>query len=167
MAARLEYLVTGLNSRVALRRWDRRRDRSAMTRWPAYNPALPAHWLTPVQPVREERQHIAIAPAPGVVMTPPLVGRITLHSIEEGAARLGIALHPDMLGLGLGGEALDLLWQHAWRNLGLAALRLDVAADNRRAVACYRAAGFVERSRIWRQLDGGRVAIYLEMERRS
>jgi RimJ/RimL family protein N-acetyltransferase len=91
-----------------------------------------------------------------------LIGRITLRDIDRGEARLGIYLHPQEIGKGFGREALAIFCSYIFRRVGLARLRLDVASDNRRAVACYRAVGFRTVDFIRRDEHA-----YLEMEHTS
>lgn len=140
-------------NQVNLRTWHRRRDRHEIDRWPPYLPELPAHWVVS-PPVSGPRVSLAITRGP------VLVGRVTLRNIANGAADLGIAIHPEHLGQGLGVTSLCLLAQYA-RQQRLTVLRLDVAEDNRRAVRCYERAGFVVIGERWRSefryLDMARV----------
>jgi RimJ/RimL family protein N-acetyltransferase len=46
-------------------------------------------------------------------------------------------------GHGVGGAALDMVCRHAFENLGLHRVELEVAVDNDPAIRCYERAGFV------------------------
>lgn len=148
VAAPPAYLVTG--SLCGVREW-RRRDRSTLETWPAVQ--LPAHWRS-VEPVAGERHSYAIDALPA----PALIGRISLREVDHEQARLGIYLRPDYVGRGYGTAALAVFQRWVFRSLGLAALVLDVAADNRRAIACYQRAGWQTTASVSR---GGHT--YLEM----
>lgn len=134
------YLARG--SRIGIRPWNRRHDRHQIGQWPPYAPALPAHWLVSA-PAAGRRLSYAL----DLSGQARLVGRISLRNVDGGVAELGISLHPDHLGAGLGVEALGLLAKVV---SGLAALRLDVAAENLRAIRCYERAGFVTIGEVWR-----------------
>jgi [ribosomal protein S5]-alanine N-acetyltransferase len=75
------------------------------------------------------------------------LGEIRLRDVDlnDRRARLGIAFYdPTLLGQGLGRAAIRILFTYAFQELQLHRLSLRVLADNLRAVACYRACGFVE-----------------------
>lgn len=148
----LDALTAG---RVVVRPWRRRRDRHQIDGWPPYTPALPAHWLVSPAPGDQKRVSYAV----DLAGERRLIGRIGLRWVASGTAALGIALHPAYLGDGLGREALQLINQIGLQ-LGLAALRLDVAEENTRAIRCYQRVGFVASGLSWR--DGYR---YLAMAR--
>ena len=63
-------------------------------------------------------------------------------------------------GKGHGAEALRLVTDYAFSQLGLERVGLRVYAYNMAAVRCYQKAGFVERDRTLR--PGGETAIYME-----
>jgi RimJ/RimL family protein N-acetyltransferase len=142
--------TTGLivtTARVRTVRWTRHH-RRVIERWP--QPALPAHWKTSSTTGAGLRESFAL------LCGDTLIGRLTLRHIDEAtrAARIGIYLHPDQVGKGYGAEILTAFGRN-W------SLWADVAADNDRAVRCYRWVGFVlERSF---EFDGHR---YLDMARR-
>ncbi len=78
-------------------------------------------------------------------------------SSDEGTAELGILLgEKDCWGQGYGPEALRLLLDHAYRDLGLRQISLCVHATNSRALRAYEKVGFVSerRLRIGRWLFG-------------
>jgi RimJ/RimL family protein N-acetyltransferase len=63
-------------------------------------------------------------------------------------ARLGIGLYDAArLGQGIGRAAIRAVFPHAFSVMGLHRLSLRVLAYNARAIACYRACGFVEEGR--------------------
>ena len=97
-----------------------------------------------------------------------LIGRITLRdfcadSLTGKSARIGIFLHPDYYGRGIGTEALHLFCQYdaSLPHESLSVIRLDVALDNKRAIAAYSRAGFRLCGMFYRSGHA-----YLEMERR-
>jgi RimJ/RimL family protein N-acetyltransferase len=127
------YLAS--SSLVGVRLWTRR-DRSVIERWPRVN--LPAHWQD-AGDVVGPRISFAIDELP----RPQLVGRITLRGMSESSdsARIGIYLHPEYCGLGLGSSSLLAVQRHLFRS-GMKRLLLDVAQDNTRAVRAYLRAGW-------------------------
>jgi RimJ/RimL family protein N-acetyltransferase len=74
------------------------------------------------------------------------IGVIGLHrtSRELRQTELGIAIgEPTRWGQGHGREAIALLLDHAFRELGLHRVQLHVDADHARGIACYTRVGFV------------------------
>ena len=94
---------------------------------------------------------IATSPTAWVVaFNGRFLGEIRLRDVDQTdrRARLGIAFYdPTVLGQGLGRTAIRLLFPHAFQDLQLHRLSLRVLADNARAIACYKACGFVEEGR--------------------
>lgn len=94
---------------------------------------------------------IAASPTAWVVTyNARFLGEIRLRDVDltDRRARLGIAIYdPALLGQGLGRAAIRILFRHAFQDLQLHRLSLRVLADNVRAVACYKACGFVEEGR--------------------
>jgi RimJ/RimL family protein N-acetyltransferase len=83
----------------------------------------------------------------------PASGTISLIDIDwhRGAAdNIGMRNHPHLCDKGIGSAALTMM-QAWWLDHDLKGLRLDVAATNRRAVACYKKAGFRETAQVWRE----------------
>lgn len=118
---------------VIVRPWHRRKDRRAIERWPA-TAILPGWGLLPGS-TSDRRQGWAIDLSGGL-----LVGRITLRDIQPPwYARLGIYLHPDYYGQGIGQAALRAFLPIA----PVHTIWLDVAAHNARAIRCYEKVGFV------------------------
>ena len=83
------------------------------------------------------------------------IGEIFLHSLadHDRRARLAVGIFaPDLLGRGLGREAIGLVLDHAFADVGKGGLGLNrvdlrVIGFNTRAIRCYRACGFVEEGR--------------------
>ncbi len=94
-----------------------------------------------------------------IVVDDALIGNCGLHRIEwrHRGAQLGIVIGDDAYrGRGLGGDAVRTLVEHAFTNLGLHRIELDVLADNESARRCYTRLGFVEEGvrRAARYVDG-------------
>ena len=80
-----------------------------------------------------------------------VLGSLTLRDIDRReSARLGITIGADYVSQGYGTEAMVLFLDHYFGEMGFAAIVLDVAATNLRAVGCYRALGFRETGRHYR-----------------
>jgi [ribosomal protein S5]-alanine N-acetyltransferase len=73
------------------------------------------------------------------------IGSIGLHPVQNARTRvLGIVIgEHDCWSQGYGREAIGLLLDHAFGDLDLHRVQLDVHADNARAIACYEKLGFV------------------------
>jgi RimJ/RimL family protein N-acetyltransferase len=79
-----------------------------------------------------------------------LIGAAFLSDVREAGrkARLAIGMYaPQFLGRGLGTEAIRLVLRHAFGTLGMHRVDLKVLDFNDRALAAYRACGFVEEGR--------------------
>lgn len=75
------------------------------------------------------------------------IGNIRLHTLNLADERANMAiaiLDPDLLGQGLGGEAMRLVADYAFGPMGLHRLSMRVLSFNTRAIAAYRKLGFVE-----------------------
>ena len=95
-----------------------------------------------------------------------LMGTISLRDIVQGvSARLGISLGPDYVDLGYGTESLRRFLPHYFGQMGFAALLLDVAAANRRAVHVYEKLGFAHAGSHYRDVAEGVDLSFLELER--
>jgi RimJ/RimL family protein N-acetyltransferase len=121
-------------SQVTVRTWDKRKDRRAIGRWP--KPTIPAHWVATSHQGRSVSWAVdAEVNHRGML----LVGRISLRDFRGVySARLGMYLHPDYYGQGIGTAAL----RQFLRIAPVYVILLDVAPDNHRALGCYRNAGF-------------------------
>jgi RimJ/RimL family protein N-acetyltransferase len=78
------------------------------------------------------------------------LGEIRLRDVNmtDRNGRLGIGIYdPAWLGKGVGRAAIRLLLPHAFGAMGLHRVSLRVLDINTRAIACYRACGFVEEGR--------------------
>ena len=79
-----------------------------------------------------------------------LAGAAFLYDVREAGrkARLAIGMYaPQFLGRGLGTESVRLVLRHAFGTLGMHRVDLRVLDFNDRAIAAYRACGFVEEGR--------------------
>ena len=79
-----------------------------------------------------------------------LIGAAFLLDVREAGrkARLAIGMYaPQFIGRGLGTEAIRLVLRHAFGTLGMHRVDLKVLDFNDRAIAAYRACGFVEEGR--------------------
>jgi len=80
---------------------------------------------------------------------PELVGHLGLFGIsaKDRCGTVGIALLRPHLGRGYGTDAMRLIVDYGFREVGLHRIQLGVYAYNARAIAAYRKAGFVEEGR--------------------
>ena len=79
-----------------------------------------------------------------------LAGAVFLADVRENGAkaRLAVGLYaPALMGRGIGRDAIHMALRHAFGKLGMHRVDLKVLADNARAIAAYRACGFVEEGR--------------------
>lgn len=82
--------------------------------------------------------------------TGEFAGEAVLNEFDAQAnsANFRIVLRgPGWFGRGLGSEATSLMAHHAFTQIGLSRVVLDVRADNVRAIRAYEKAGFVETAR--------------------
>ncbi len=84
------------------------------------------------------------------------IGHVRLHSVDEAHRRARYAIgifDPSAWGHGYGTLATRLVLRYAFEEMSLHRVDLRVLAYNRRAIACYRAAGFrqegIEREAAW------------------
>jgi RimJ/RimL family protein N-acetyltransferase len=105
--------------------------------------------------VRSWADHLAARTAAGascwaVESDGELAGAAFLYDVREAGrkARLAIGMYaPYFLGRGLGTESVRLVLRHAFGTLGMHRVDLRVLDFNDRAIAAYRACGFVEEGR--------------------
>lgn len=73
-----------------------------------------------------------------------LIGHVTLWGadVRNRCATFAIVIGPEHQSKGLGTEVTRLMTQYGFAELGLHRIELQVNADNSRAVAAYRRAGF-------------------------
>jgi RimJ/RimL family protein N-acetyltransferase len=74
-----------------------------------------------------------------------VIGAVGLHSVHAivRSAWLGVMIGDTRLqGKGLGTDAVRAVCRHAFDDLGLHKVELDVLADNARAIRCYEKVGF-------------------------
>jgi Acetyltransferases, including N-acetylases of ribosomal proteins len=95
------------------------------------------------------------------------IGQINLDSIDwkNRVGRIGIVIgNADDHGKGYGTEAMRLLIDYSFLDLGLNRLELEVYDFNERGIRCYRSCGFREEGRLReRQYKKGRYVDVLEM----
>lgn len=92
------------------------------------------------------------------------VGTIELYDLRGHEATLGIIIgERSHWGRGYGPEAIRALLDHAFGELGLDRVRLHTFADNPRAIAAFRKAGFEERARV--PARAGRTDVQMALER--
>lgn len=74
-----------------------------------------------------------------------IVGTVGLRNLDlaRGEGTLGIIIRADVVGRGVGTDAIRALIRHAFDALGLCRVLLDVAVNNRRARHVYETLGFV------------------------
>lgn len=76
-----------------------------------------------------------------------LIGSCQLNGIDAGSQSCSLQIRigeRDAWGKGYGTEAVRLLVEHAFQDLGLQQVELEVFADNERAIRTYRKVGFRE-----------------------
>lgn len=93
------------------------------------------------------------------------IGTVELYDLRGSSATLGIIIgERSHWNRGYGPEAIHALLGHAFRELGLDKVRLNTFADNERAQAAFRKAGFRELRRVPAQL-AGRTDVQMEVWR--
>jgi len=80
---------------------------------------------------------------------PVLIGHLGLRGAtpKDRCATLGIALGREYTGRGYGSDAMRVIVDYAFRELGLHHLQLSVAPFNQAGIRAYEKAGFVEEGR--------------------
>jgi RimJ/RimL family protein N-acetyltransferase len=79
-----------------------------------------------------------------------LIGDIRLHSMNDHDRRAALAvglLDPDLLGQGIGTQAMRLILEYGFATLGLNRVTLRVVDYNARAIAAYKKLGFKHEGR--------------------
>lgn len=105
--------------------------------WPRRSPAENAFWFSELQRDKT-RLYCAVDNE-----SQTLIGRISLREIfGRHSARLGIGFGRDYVSQGYGTETLRLFLDHYFDKMGFDRIVLDVAAVNKRAIACYERCGF-------------------------
>jgi RimJ/RimL family protein N-acetyltransferase len=148
------------SARLSVRGWTLHDDELA-DEWPSYNDPFEPLWNLPRQlglssdawsvlDSWTNRRTWAVDDRAG-----RLIGRISLREIDarRAEARLGITFGAPYIGQGLGTEALALFLDYYFTDFGFAAMLLDVAAPNERAVRSYRHLGFRHVADDWRLAD--------------
>ncbi|MCI8453758.1 MAG: GNAT family N-acetyltransferase [Lachnospiraceae bacterium] len=91
---------------------------------------------------------------------------LRLVDYEAGTARIGfIVINPKLRGRGLGKEMVCQALCYAFGLLGLKRVSLGVFVNNKRAMACYEAAGFIQKEYVpeYMKYNGEAYGVY-EME---
>jgi len=92
------------------------------------------------------------------------IGTVELYDLRGRSATLGIIIgERSHWNRGYGPEAIHALLDHAFRELGLDTVRLTTFADNERAQAAFRKAGFREMRRT--EASSGRTDVHMEIWR--
>lgn len=146
------------SARLIMRPW-RRGDDDLADRWPPYHDPLEPLWNL-ARPLSGadfwgggfinpyEREAWAVEGNDGRLM-----GRISLREIDRRSAqaRLGVTFGAPFVSRGYGTEALEHFIEYYFSEMKFAAMVLDVAAPNQRAVRCYKRLGFRYICSDWRQ----------------
>jgi len=107
---------------------------------------------------RTDREQFAIDDADG-----SHIGTIMLYNISHESAELGISLGDEAVrGRGLGRETAVTFLRWVWNNRPLRAVYLHVLEWNERALHAFRAAGFAESARVFRD---GHTLIRMDVRR--
>lgn len=102
-----------------------------------------------------------------IVVNEQDVGTIWLEkdSCGEKVATLGIMIgKKEMLGQGIGEEAITLAIENSHSDLSFRAVRLNVRVSNNRAISCYKKCGFTVIRRGVKLLEGGNGIPFFTME---
>ena len=141
----------------------RREDLDAFGAWGSYADPLLRHYTPRVLSKAESDalfRELTASPqrnrAYAGLLGDRFVATLLLRDLDAvaGTAEVGIVLHPEFLGRGLGPRILRA-FAAVLASEGLRQLRLDVAAFNRRAIAAYRAVGFVPSGERWGEPEPG------------
>ena len=90
------------------------------------------------------------------------IGTIELYDVRDASATLGIIIgEKTHWNRGYGPEAIQALLSYAFGDLGLERVKLSTFADNVRAQAAFRKAGFGETRRV--SAGGGRTDVQMEL----
>lgn len=97
------------------------------------------------------------------------IGRISIREIDWrlGASVLGISFHPELLGQGLGTDALWAFLTFYFGPLNMNVLFLDVAAFNHRAYRVYEKCGFRKCGQRWGDAQSDTAGIFRKSEYRD
>jgi len=141
-------------------RFLKREDVDAMQQWGRHENPLLARYNVPAMTPRERDEWyrmrtnradfrmFVILDREGAV-----IGRLSIREIDNRRrrARLGIALDPNLLGQGLGTDAITAFMDFYFNHLRFETLVLDVAAHNQQARRCYEMCGFRYTEERWQK----------------
>lgn len=121
-------------------------DVEAIATWPAY----PAEFGDLDYALRQDGWLAEFRDRPQTwIFVAELCGELAAFSLlaltAPGEAEFRIALHPDLLGRGLGGSVTAATLERAFTGLGLVRVHLIVRRNNPRAIALYHRLGFAIR----------------------
>ena len=140
-----------------------REDIDAFGSWGTYEDPLLRHYTPrPISPAEGDALFRELTGTPqrnrayAGLCAGTFVATLLLRDVDAvaGSAEVGIVLHPQYLGQGLGPRILRA-FAAVLASEGLRQLRLDVAAFNRRAIAAYRSIGFVPAGERWGEPEPG------------
>jgi ribosomal-protein-alanine N-acetyltransferase len=141
-------------------------DAVAISRWSYPEPysfydwdADPDDLAELLDPARRGDAYSAVEDASG-----ELVGFFSFKPREPSAVEIGLGLRPDLTGRGLGGAFVEAGLEHARTRFAPAEFVLAVASFNRRAIAVYERAGFVQ-VRAYRHSTNGAEWDFVELRR--
>jgi ribosomal-protein-alanine N-acetyltransferase len=83
-----------------------------------------------------------------------LVGFFTF-SPQDGAVEIGLGMHPNWTGRGLGQKFIEAGLEFARARYGAATFELAVATFNKRAISVYKGFGFERVETYWQRTNGG------------
>ncbi len=139
----------------------RRTDLDAFAAWAKHEEPLFRHYdVRPLTPEDADDLWRVLAGAPAVrrpyaaVVGGAMVGSLVVRPVGDGTGEVGIVLDPRRIGRGLGRRILAAFVVVLGAE-GFGRLRLDVAGYNGRAIAAYRAAGFVTVGERWDEPEAG------------
>jgi ribosomal-protein-alanine N-acetyltransferase len=114
-----------------------------------------------LDPAERDGQYFAVETRDGSV-----VGFFHYKRPHGSEIEIGLGLHPDWTGRGLGGRFLEAGLDFARRTFAPAMFRLSVASFNRRAITVYERAGF-NAVRVYTHRTNGAEWEFIDMERRT
>ncbi len=112
-----------------------------------------------LDPARRSEAYVAVDDADGA-----LIGFFSFKEADPRTIQVGLGLHPDFTGRGLGGTFLSAGLDHARSRFQPEGFVLSVATFNRRAIAVYERAGFAP-VRVYEHATNGGVWEFVEMRR--
>jgi [ribosomal protein S18]-alanine N-acetyltransferase len=112
-----------------------------------------------LDPVKRADEYVAVDGSDGA-----LIGFFQYKRPHGTRLEIGLGLHPNWTGFGLGGRFLDAGLEYGRRCFAPEQFTLSVATFNRRAITVYERAGFAN-VRVFNHLTNGREWEFVEMQR--